>query len=358
MMSEVSASPVKISIALCTFNGAEFLSEQLESFRNQTRLPDEVIIGDDCSNDKTIKIIEDFEKDAPFPVHLKVNEKNLGSTKNFDQTISRCTGDLIFLSDQDDIWLPEKIAVIEKGFEKNSDVGVLFSNADLIDENNDLLGLNLWEFTFTKTERNLIKNGKDFEVFLRRNVITGATMAFRSELKPLFVPISKEINNLIHDGWIALISSLYTKVSFINSSLILYRQHGNQQIGVDWETRQIDKFSSKFSREFNERAENFNKSINFFGEEIKRIKKTVSVLKTYVESEQSIKISFETFDKLADKFTDEKLDEIAHLKKRKALPNNRLKRILPVLKESFTKRYHLYSRGFYGIGRDLFERWK
>ncbi len=73
----------KISIALCTYNGGSFLSEQLESFLKQTLLPDELVIGDDCSNDKTVKIIEDFAKTAPFPIRLKINEKKLGFDQKF-----------------------------------------------------------------------------------------------------------------------------------------------------------------------------------------------------------------------------------------------------------------------------------
>ena len=84
----------KISIALCTKNGARFLTEQLASFRRQTRLPDELVICDDCSNDGTIEIIKRFAETSAFPVLFNRNENNLGSTVNFERAISLCAGDI------------------------------------------------------------------------------------------------------------------------------------------------------------------------------------------------------------------------------------------------------------------------
>ena|SRR2546421_3140447 len=96
--------PNKFLVAMCTYNGARHVREQLESFAAQTRLPaDELVICDDCSTDQTINILPDFGAGASFPVHIQVNKFNLGSTKNFEQAISFCHGDLIALSDQDDV---------------------------------------------------------------------------------------------------------------------------------------------------------------------------------------------------------------------------------------------------------------
>ena len=92
-MKELSKSPFKKSVALCTYNGAEFLDEQLDSILTQTVLPDELVIGDDVSTDRTVSVIERFARQAPFPVHLEINKKNLGSTRNFEKTIGRCNGD-------------------------------------------------------------------------------------------------------------------------------------------------------------------------------------------------------------------------------------------------------------------------
>ncbi len=263
-----ATKPPKISVALCTYNGAKFLSEQLESFKNQTRPPDEIVVGDDCSSDDTIKIIKNFAETAPFPVHLKINEKNLGSTKNFEQTISRCTGDLIFLSDQDDIWLTKKIAAIEKEFKNNANIGIVFSDAELIDENSNLLGFTLWDFTVTKDELTDIKNGQGFITLFRRNLITGATMAFRANLREKFMPILPDAPGLIHDGWIALFCAIYSEITFVEKPLIQYRQHSNQQIGVDWERKQSKDLAEKLSQKLASRSANYEDSIKFSLQEI------------------------------------------------------------------------------------------
>src|SRR5947208_14214106 len=102
-----------ISVAMCTYNGERFLKEQLESLAAQTRQPDELVVCDDRSTDSTPHIVEAFARAAPFPVRLEVNDRCLGSTKNFEHAILRCTGALIALSDQDDVWHPEKLALQE-----------------------------------------------------------------------------------------------------------------------------------------------------------------------------------------------------------------------------------------------------
>src|SRR5262245_33463585 len=124
----------KISIALCTYNGAKFLSSQLESYLVQTQMPDEVVVCDDRSNDQTVEILKAFAERAPFSVRVLVNDQNLGSTKNFEKAISLCSGEFIFLSDQDDIWNPDKIEKMTAPFENDPDVGLVFSDVELVDE--------------------------------------------------------------------------------------------------------------------------------------------------------------------------------------------------------------------------------
>src|ERR1700704_2935070 len=106
-------SELRIWVALCMYNGADFLSEQLESIAAQTRLPDELVVCDDGSSDDSTDIVRNFAKNASFPVRLEVNEKNLGSTKNFEKAIGLCNGDIISLADQDDVWKLHKLAVLE-----------------------------------------------------------------------------------------------------------------------------------------------------------------------------------------------------------------------------------------------------
>ena len=102
---------MKVSIVMATYNGAEYLGEQLESFVNQKRSPEELVVCDDSSTDKTYKILEEFKRSAPFDVVLVKNEHRLGFTKNFEKALANCSGDIIFFSDQDDKWFPSKVTI-------------------------------------------------------------------------------------------------------------------------------------------------------------------------------------------------------------------------------------------------------
>ncbi len=221
---------MKISIALCTYNGVEFLQEQLESIALQTRIPDEMVICDDRSKDDTLEILRNFSSKVSFPVRIFLNEKNLGSTKNFEKAIKLCTGDIIFLSDQDDVWNPDKLEKIEKLFSISPSTALIFSDAELVDENLRPLGYTLWKsIGFSKKEQSNFTHGKFIEVLLKRNVVTGSTMAFRSEFKQLFFPIS---DIWVHDGWIALLIAFASDLGMISEPLIKYRQHHMQQVGA------------------------------------------------------------------------------------------------------------------------------
>jgi glycosyltransferase involved in cell wall biosynthesis len=333
----------KISIALCTYNGAKFLPEQLESFLAQTRLPDELIVCDDCSKDETPQIVNNFARNAPFPVSLYVNETNLGSTKNFEQAISLCNGNLIFLSDQDDVWMLQKLAQIEAEFNRNAKVGLVFSDAEIVDENLQSTGLNLWQFTFSEERREKSRNGNFFDVLLWQNVVTGATMAFRSEYRKIFMPIPERIPNLIHDGWISLLIANQAEVIFLEEALIKYRQHSNQQLGIGYE--------AALKRSFNERRHHYAAGIEVGREEVERLKQMKEIFAAYPQFEKRRgNISF-------DKLIEEKNEQIAHYEARMNLPSTRFKRFLPVFRESLTGRYQRFSKGFLSVAKDLLEKW-
>jgi len=136
---------MKTSIALCTYNGEQYLKEQLESYAYQTQLPDELIVCDDGSTDSTIDIIREFADSASFSVKLYINEQNLGSTKNFEKAIRLCTGDIIFLSDQDDVWREDKISLMSQIFEECPGTGAIFTDADVVDSRLQFLGYRLWD---------------------------------------------------------------------------------------------------------------------------------------------------------------------------------------------------------------------
>jgi glycosyltransferase involved in cell wall biosynthesis len=333
----------RISIVLCTYNGAKFLDAQLESFLNQTRQPDEIVINDDCSRDKSAKIIENFAKRAPFPVYLEINKNNLGSTKNFERAIERSKGDIIFLSDQDDVWLEEKISRMEKEFLSDQETGLVFSNAELVDEELNSLEKKLWDFTFPEEKQATANNGEMLDVLLDQNVVTGATAAFRVEMREKFIPIPNNIPNLIHDGWIALVSAACTKIKFINEPLIKYRQHSTQQLGINY---QINR-----NKDYAEREKSFADSIQFFQKEVARLSTMERVF-----NEHPI---FQNFGKNVSisKIREEKQRIIDHYEARKNLPLKRLNRLKPILGELQTRNYHRFSSGYLSAAKDLFEKW-
>jgi len=223
---------MNLSIALCTYNGAVYLKEQLESIAAQTRTPDELVISDDQSTDDTLRLIEEFASTAGFPVRLSVNESNLGIAKNFEKAISLCRGDVILLSDQDDVWHSDKLESVERIFEKRPELSLVFSNAELVDETLRLFDETLFDWVhFDGQKQRLVKSGRALDLQLRENLVCGCTVAFRANLKELVLPISGD-GPLIHDGWIVLLIAAVGEIDFINRPLLKYRQHSAQQCRV------------------------------------------------------------------------------------------------------------------------------
>lgn len=124
---------LKISVALATYNGAPYLREQLDSLAVQERPPDELVACDDGSTDETLSILEQFAADAPFPVHIHRNARNLGYVRNFLSTAARCSGDWIAFCDQDDVWRPHKLAAIEQRIEAVEDAVLVVHAAQVTD---------------------------------------------------------------------------------------------------------------------------------------------------------------------------------------------------------------------------------
>lgn len=220
-----------ISIAMCTCNGELFLLEQLESIVKQTVLPDELIICDDQSTDGTLKIIQDFQRKTSFNIRIYSNNSKLGPTKNFEKAISLCLENMIVLSDQDDFWFPNKLEKMFRVFKNQPKTGYLFSDAIIVDEKLQNSSFTIWErISFDFMQRKDYRQGQQLKVSLKHNVVTGATIAFRAELRKLILPIPEQ---WIHDAWIALLlSAANIKGTFIEEPLIKYRQHSNQFIGT------------------------------------------------------------------------------------------------------------------------------
>lgn len=220
---------MRISVALCTYNGARFLEEQLRSLACQTRLPDELVVCDDRSSDETLDILSRFAAGAPFAVAYSGNETQLGVTKNFERAITQCTGDVIFLCDQDDFWLPEKIDTLMRVFESDPRVGLVFSDAIVTDLKLNHFDYTMWQSVeFTPSRQALIGSDDALQILVRRYVVTGATLAFRGGLREHILPIPARS---FHDAWVAAVSAMVSRIVAIKTPLVLYRQHGANVIG-------------------------------------------------------------------------------------------------------------------------------
>lgn len=222
-----------ISVAMTTYNGEHYVEEQLSSIIHQSRQVNEIIICDDCSKDHTTEIIRSFQNQyKDINIKLYINEKNVGYRDNFKKAISLCSGDYIFLSDQDDIWKKEKVEEMIKMIQAHPNIEVLASSFSYIDEHGAFLdgaekNTTLYQGSIKEEELKPIK----FEEFLIHNYFQGCTLVFTKTMKDVF--LNYFTNEIPHDWLIVILSSTRNSMYFWNHSLSYYRLHGNNAIGVD-----------------------------------------------------------------------------------------------------------------------------
>jgi glycosyltransferase involved in cell wall biosynthesis len=212
-MSEQGACNPTISIALCTYNGALYLREQLDSLLAQSRRDFEIVAVDDGSTDETVTILQEYAN-RDRRLRVIVNSVNLGFRKNFERSISLCTGQFIALCDQDDIWLPEKLRVLSDVI---GDAPMAFCDSALIDADGRPLNVNMsgwWSMQSTC----------DPVPFVFENFVSGHAVLFSRELLQYALPIPSDF---FHDHWLATIAAAHGGVVFCPLQLVLYRQHGS-----------------------------------------------------------------------------------------------------------------------------------
>lgn len=214
----------KISIAIATYNGERFLREQLDSLYNQTRIPDEVIVCDDCSNDNTVVILEEYHQ--KYGLKYYINEKSLGVNGNFFKAISLCSGNYICICDQDDIWMPNKIETLYNAIKKYDNtkpccvssrvIHINASGEQIFNNNTKIQNTEGWFATFTT------------------NCSQGCTMILNQKLKDKVLQIftsSDNANHIMYDALIGYVAAIEGNKINLGNRLMFYRHHSSN---VDW----------------------------------------------------------------------------------------------------------------------------
>lgn len=227
----------KIDILLATYNGEKYLKEQIDSILNQTYQNIKLIISDDCSKDSTRKILREYEqKDDRIKVFYQ--EKNLGYIKNFEFLLKQVQNNIYMLSDQDDVWLPEKV---EKTYElmKKENADLVFGDLEVVDKELNTIYPSFNDFMLLN--RKIKKYINSYQVNYLYNCVTGCTVMSKKEWINTMLPFPSKSKYVAHDHWIGLIISLNGKLVYMPEKYIKYRQHGNNEIGTN-------KISHKFTK--------------------------------------------------------------------------------------------------------------
>lgn len=320
-------STASISVAMATCNGARFIDEQLESIASQRRAPDELIVFDDASDDDTFARVESFAERAGFPVRAARNPDRLGITRNFEQAIAACAGDIIFLADQDDVWRPDKIEILAAVLTEHPRTGAVFSDGEVVDAAGSPLGYSLWRsLGFDEREQHDVRAGRAVDVFLRHVVAAGTTMAFRARLRDAALPFP-DLRSC-HDAFVAFIAAASSEVEIVPEPLIRYRFHGENQIGI----RRLGFFEQLAKAREQLETGAFDYAVDFFTAAVARLPDVAPSTRARIEG------------------------KIAHASRRAAMSPRLWKRLPTIAQEVRRARYARYSYGWKSVAQDLLLR--
>jgi len=326
-----AGQPLEVSVALCTHNGAAYVGDQVRSILAQRPAPVEIVVGDDASSDDTVAVIENTVAEAraadpALAVELRIHRRSvpLGVVGNFAATLADCRGDLVALSDQDDVWAPDKLARLVPRFAADPGLLLVHTDARLVDAEGAPLGLTLLEaLEATAGERSGLESGDAFGVLLRRNLVTGATVVLRRSLVEIASPFPA---GWVHDEWLAVIAAGVGALRLDPAPLIDYRQHGANVIGARRPT--MGDRMGKLREPRRERAEGLVERSRVLLERLQRL----GAAPERVAAARA---------------------KLAHETARSRLPKVRIARIPGVIAGAVTGRYSRYSRGPIDILRDL-----
>lgn len=227
----LGAVTTRVSVVMTTFNGQAWIDRQLVSMANQTRVPDELFVCDDGSQDETLSILSRHAPNLGFPVRIlhAASRSPLGTRRNLERGLRAATrADVFVIADQDDIWLPTRVETTLQALDEGHTAA--FSDGYLIDVNGQRLDGTLWSRTGFTPQLRQLWNCDPVLVLARRRVATGATMAFTRRALDWALPFDE---TCWHDAWTLLVvAAMGGGVAAVEKPQIEYRLHGSNQVGL------------------------------------------------------------------------------------------------------------------------------
>lgn len=220
---------MKISVALATANRPQFLKQQLKSLLNQTLQPNQIIISDNQPSKETLCVVNFYKKKFRAKINYIQNAYDVGCAKNFEIGLNHCSGDLIFLCDDDDIWFPQKIETMVEYFASNSNVMIAFNNVEFYLQGHGPVSITKFD------QYRSLKIDLD-------NFVMGCASCFRAELLELVLPFPEE--EVAQDNWITACAGLVGNKAYHEQPLQYYRRHGANLSTID--ENYVKKINLKF----------------------------------------------------------------------------------------------------------------
>jgi glycosyltransferase involved in cell wall biosynthesis len=216
-LKESSKEQKKISVCMAAYNGSQFIEEQVVSILCQLKEGDELIIVNDYSTDNTLETLKSFNSSK---IKIINNTRNLGLVKSFEIALNHSTGDIIFFSDQDDIWIEGKVIKTLDHMQQQKSL-VVVCDATVFNEDGKIIQDSF--FNFRNSGSGLLKN-------FYKNSYIGCCMAIDAKVKPYILPLPDK--TLLHDEWIGLICEVLGRTSFLPEILVMYRRHSMNQTNM------------------------------------------------------------------------------------------------------------------------------
>ncbi len=229
-----------VSVAICTYNGEKHLKEQIESILNQTLPANEIVICDDCSTDTTREILTQYALQYPHLITVVYNSENLGYVKNFEKALSLCTKDIIFLCDQDDIWMEDKIERIINHYLDKPETDIICHNVLLFGEAVSKK-MTYWELEGFDPGKYITNKDLLRKLIFEGNVFPGMSMSVKKTFLEKNLPLKKINPQIIHDYELLLLALNKETFEINHQVLSKYRIHKGQKIGFKRFSKKSDE---------------------------------------------------------------------------------------------------------------------